>query len=152
MSKAKMVFYGVLGSLVTVLIWSFIGGCHTSTGTPPAPEPPAPAPEAAAPAVREEPAPAVREVAPPASISRETLIEEGIITESRPRTEPEPAQKPEPVPPAPEAASGRVHTVERGDTLWAIGRRYGVDSTRIAEANRLADPGRLEVGQQLVIP
>lgn len=44
------------------------------------------------------------------------------------------------------------YTVQANDTLGAIARRYGVDVSTIAEANKLTDPNRLKVGQVLVIP
>jgi len=140
MSKTRMVFYGALGALVSVMIWSFIGGCHTS----PRPQPPA-AP------VEEE---IVEEIVPPSEIGRETLVEEGIVTPDQP---PAPAASTEETTPAEEtetkeADPTRVHTVAKGDTLWGISRQYGVSLDEIAEANQLADPGRLSIGQQLVIP
>lgn len=146
MSKPKMIFYGALGSLVTVLIWSFIGGCHTSSGPGPAPESPPPA--------------ARGEVAPPEPVSEQTLIEEGIIPASgRPRPAGPAREKPvEPVrertdvAPEVQPAAGRFHIVERGDTLWGISREYGVTVRAIEEANNLDDPGRLSIGQRLVIP
>jgi len=48
--------------------------------------------------------------------------------------------------------SGQEYTVQAGDTLGRIGRMWGVDPTRIAIANRLADPNVLYVGQVLCIP
>jgi N-acetylmuramoyl-L-alanine amidase len=50
------------------------------------------------------------------------------------------------------SAAGRVHTVRRGDTLEAIGRRYGVDVRALAAANGLRDPDRLPAGTALAIP
>jgi LysM repeat protein len=47
---------------------------------------------------------------------------------------------------------GDSYTVVRGDTLYGIARRCGSSVARIAAASRLADPGRIEVGQRLVIP
>lgn len=157
MSKTRMVFYGSLGALVSVLIWSFIGGCHTSSRPLP-PTPPA-----------EEPAP--EEIVPPAPISQENLIEEGIIAADKPPVAPEPPPAPKEAlavaaaeeAPAPKAAPAvaaaaeapaptRVHTVVKGDTLWGISKQYGVTPKAIEEANKLADPGRLSIGQQLVIP
>lgn len=51
--------------------------------------------------------------------------------------------------------SQRKHTVVAGDRLWRLSLRYyghanGV--ARIVEANKLADPDLIRVGQQLVIP
>lgn len=45
-----------------------------------------------------------------------------------------------------------TYTVQPGDTLWAIGQRFGVDWRRIAEANGISDPRKLAVGQKLVMP
>ncbi len=55
------------------------------------------------------------------------------------------------------APSLRVHIVKKGDTLMQLARNYYGDASRwrsILEANRdrLPDPNRLYVGQELVIP
>lgn len=42
--------------------------------------------------------------------------------------------------------------VERGDTVYGISRRYGVPMKDIIQANRLAPPYDLHVGQTLVMP
>lgn len=52
----------------------------------------------------------------------------------------------------PQPASPLEHRVRPGDTLWVLSQLYGVAIQAIAEANRLADPNRIEVGQILVIP
>ncbi len=44
------------------------------------------------------------------------------------------------------------HTVAAGEVLSAIAAQYGVTVDAIMEANELADPNRLEVGQVLIIP
>lgn len=49
-------------------------------------------------------------------------------------------------------ASGQAYTVRSGDTLSAIGRRFGVSAARIAEANGIENPDRIRVGQRLHIP
>jgi LysM repeat protein len=51
--------------------------------------------------------------------------------------------------PRPAAAS---YVVQRGDTLYAIGRRFGVSHIEIARANNIINPGLIYVGQVLVIP
>lgn len=53
--------------------------------------------------------------------------------------------------PAP-SASGARYTVRPGDTLSAIGARFGVSYQSIARANGIANPNLIHVGQQLVIP
>lgn len=47
-----------------------------------------------------------------------------------------------------------VHTVQQGDTLGDIGRRYGIPWREIFNANRdkISDPDLIYPGQQLVIP
>lgn len=51
------------------------------------------------------------------------------------------------------APAVRVHQIQRGDTLGALARRYGVTVAAIVAANRLAGPGViLKLGQRLVIP
>jgi LysM repeat protein len=50
------------------------------------------------------------------------------------------------------ATGQTIHTVQSGETLQAIARRYNVTIVSIVEANNLADPNRLSVGQQLIIP
>jgi membrane-bound lytic murein transglycosylase D len=44
------------------------------------------------------------------------------------------------------------HTVQRGETLSRIAARYGVSTTAISRANRLANVDRIYVGMRLVIP
>ncbi len=51
-----------------------------------------------------------------------------------------------------ETGAGFYHRVVRGETLWSIARRYGVEMDRLIQANRISDAQRLEVGRQLWIP
>ena len=44
-----------------------------------------------------------------------------------------------------------IHTVQNGDTLYNLSRRYGVSTTKIAEDNNLKNMNNLTVGQTLVI-
>jgi len=48
--------------------------------------------------------------------------------------------------------AGLRHRVERGETLYRIGKAYGVTYQELARVNRIVDPDRIEVGQELVIP
>ncbi|HEU4618037.1 MAG TPA: LysM domain-containing protein, partial [Gammaproteobacteria bacterium] len=43
----------------------------------------------------------------------------------------------------------RVHVVQRGETLYAIASRYGLDYRDVARWNRLRDPDMIYVGQRL---
>jgi murein DD-endopeptidase MepM/ murein hydrolase activator NlpD len=45
-----------------------------------------------------------------------------------------------------------VHQVQKGDTLYQIGLRYGVSYLELAVYNKLTDPEQLHVGQELKIP
>jgi len=47
---------------------------------------------------------------------------------------------------------GQIHIVQRGDTVYGIARRYGVEPAAIIAANGLLNPHRLLVGQRLIIP
>lgn len=46
-------------------------------------------------------------------------------------------------------ADWAVYTVARGDTLYSIARRFQTTATTLAQANCLANPNRIFVGQQL---
>jgi murein DD-endopeptidase MepM/ murein hydrolase activator NlpD len=50
------------------------------------------------------------------------------------------------------AAAGDIHRVVKGETLWRIARRYGVDVDTLALLNGIKDSTSLEVGQQLRVP
>lgn len=45
-----------------------------------------------------------------------------------------------------------TYTVQRGDILYRIGKRYGVSVAALAAANSIGDVNRISVGQVLVIP
>lgn len=45
-----------------------------------------------------------------------------------------------------------VYTVQRGDTLSSIARRFGVTVSEIVQANCICNPNLIFVGQRLVIP
>ncbi|MFT3828082.1 MAG: LysM peptidoglycan-binding domain-containing protein [Opitutaceae bacterium] len=47
---------------------------------------------------------------------------------------------------------GVTHTVQAGETLSIIAKKYGVPMKNIQNANRIADPTKLHVGQSLFIP
>jgi LysM repeat protein len=47
---------------------------------------------------------------------------------------------------------GCTHTVQTGETLSIIAKKYGVAMKDIQNANRIADPTKLRVGQSIFIP
>lgn len=69
---------------------------------------------------------------------------------STPRYYGTPPSAKQPAPPQTQAAGQRI-TVQQGDTLASLSRRYGVPIATIQSANNLAD-ARLREGQVLVVP
>lgn len=45
----------------------------------------------------------------------------------------------------------QIHTVKSGDTVYSVAREYGTSPSRIITDNLLENPGRLVVGQDLII-
>jgi LysM repeat protein len=82
------------------------------------------------------------EPAPPTTTPPHTPMPTTAIASSTPTVPPT-----EPPTPAP-----LVYVVKEGDTLSSIAQAYGVTVQEIVEANGLANPDVLNVGQELVIP
>ena len=59
-----------------------------------------------------------------------------------PSATPEPTFTPTPV----------IYAIKEGDTLIPIARQFGVTVQEIVEANGIADPRRLRIGQEIIIP
>ncbi len=54
--------------------------------------------------------------------------------------------------PTAEPVGERVHIVQAGENLFRIGLQYGFTFTELASYNGIANPHRLDVGQQIRIP
>ncbi|MEJ2746535.1 MAG: LysM peptidoglycan-binding domain-containing protein [Anaerolineae bacterium] len=52
----------------------------------------------------------------------------------------------------PTAVSTVSYTVQHGDTILSIARRYGVSVEAIVTANKISNPNHIEVGTTLLIP
>jgi lipoprotein NlpD len=50
------------------------------------------------------------------------------------------------------APTGVYHRVRAGDNLYRIGKAYGVPFRTLSEVNGIANPDRIEIGQQIFIP
>jgi LysM repeat protein len=55
-------------------------------------------------------------------------------------------------PPAVDPGEERIHVVQRGENLYRIGLQYGFTVEELASYNNIADPTRIDVGQQIRIP
>ncbi len=53
-------------------------------------------------------------------------------------------------PPPPKVAAGTVHVVKPGETLYSIGRRYGIEVDKLKKLNNLPDD-IVEIGQKLQV-
>jgi murein DD-endopeptidase MepM/ murein hydrolase activator NlpD len=49
-------------------------------------------------------------------------------------------------------AQGPIYIVQAGDTLNSIALRFGISAEDLQQANGIADPNNLKIGQRLVIP
>lgn len=52
----------------------------------------------------------------------------------------------------PSAGQGKSYTVQRGDTLLSIARRFGLTVKQLQAANNISNPDRIYPGQVLTIP
>lgn len=52
----------------------------------------------------------------------------------------------------PTAGQGKSYTVQRGDTLLSIARRFGLTVKQLQDANSISNPDRIYPGQVLTIP
>lgn len=64
---------------------------------------------------------------------------------------PTPPDRPHVDPPA-RTMDGATHEVAKGETLSHIAKHYGIGWRELAEYNNMTDPGKLRVGDKLIIP
>ena len=157
MKTKRSHFFLVLGTTSLLLVVGLLSGCYR----PAAPDvtPTAAGGAEAAPSEEDQLATAAAESTRRAETAEATATP----------TTPPPTSTPTPVPPtatpvpatqvpttvAPTATplpTGQVvHVVQRGENLFRIALRYGTTVQAIASANRIANPARIYVGQELVI-
>jgi hypothetical protein len=88
-------------------------------------------------------------------MTREDLAEGGTYREATPPPAPPPAPpaKARATPASPAVSSRpKTHVVRKGETAYAIAKRYGLSVRRLCEANPTLDPNRVRAGQTLTIP
>jgi LysM repeat protein len=83
------------------------------------------------------------------AIGQQLLIPLSGQVQAQPTAAPPPAAEATAPPPVTEE---RIHTVQAGENLYRIGLQYGFTIEALATYNNLANPNRLEVGQQIRIP
>jgi LysM repeat protein len=49
-------------------------------------------------------------------------------------------------------ASGTEYTIQSGDSLWSLARRFGTTVDAIAEANGISNPAYVRIGDTIIIP
>ncbi len=116
-----------------------------------------PAPETTAPSM-EAPASTTMET-PPATVPPATVSTEPTVPETTPASTPAPATASEAgtassgssVAGAAQGSGGGMYVVERGDTLWSIAEKNGINHGDLATWNKVSDPRELRVGQELML-
>ncbi|MCC7162841.1 MAG: LysM peptidoglycan-binding domain-containing protein [Anaerolineae bacterium] len=86
------------------------------------------------------------------------MIEQPPVVQQPPVVEP-PISEPEPAtPPAPETpakplpATSLTYTVQQGETLWGIAKKFGTTVDALVQANNISDRSKIRAGQRLIIP
>ena len=106
------------------------------------------APEAsviALPSITPTPVPTEPSESTPSEAPVRTLVPTEVEPTAAPSTDPGPTE-------APEASAAATYKVRRGDTLSGIAGEFGTTWQILAKLNGIDDPGRLRVGQVLILP
>jgi LysM repeat protein len=96
--------------------------------------------------ILQPPAPTTTEVVerPPTETAWPTATRRATFTPvpATPSDTPTPTVTPTPV----------IYVIKKGDTLLAVARQFGVSVQEVQDVNGIADPRRLQVGQEIIIP
>ncbi|UTC68371.1 MULTISPECIES: M23 family metallopeptidase [unclassified Treponema] len=49
-------------------------------------------------------------------------------------------------------AEDLIHVIEKGDTLYALSKKYNIPVASILKKNNLSDPSKIKIGQKIIIP
>ena len=79
-----------------------------------------------------------------------TKVEQLVVNTSVTETRIEPVKQDPPK--APEAPKYQVITIKRGDTLWALSRKYGTTVQELAKINNIKNPDLIYAGAPLKVP
>ncbi|MBE7467557.1 MAG: PD40 domain-containing protein [Anaerolineales bacterium] len=87
-----------------------------------------------------------------ARTTAEPETEEGTPSAAAATTSPKATATPKPSPTPKATATPLVYAIQSGDTLLEIALKFGVDVDELAAKNDITDPGKLRLGQELIIP
>jgi len=129
-------------------------GCGKSTA-----DAQVPPPQSLSEPVRPEPAPTTAPALPVSSSTDDYAVQKKGESRALPAFV-EPAPTPMPAPAAAvavqqdptAAAGGRYHVLAKGETLYALSRKYNVKVGKIIQANQFKDPNHLAIGTKVYIP
>ena len=79
-----------------------------------------------------------------------TQVEQLVVNAPNTETRTEPVKQDPPK--APEAPKYQVITIKRGDTLWALSRKYGTTVQELARINNIKNPDLIYAGAPLKVP
>jgi LysM repeat protein len=143
-SRTRIVVFAILAVHVVFVCVLLLQGCKRTTETGQGEETNVPALPTFEPPTNLTP-PQPSPFQPPVP-SQPTQLVSDVIPQVPP-----PVPPPQPPPTVP-GEGEREHVVVKGDSFYTLGRKYGVSSKAIAEANPGVDSTRLKLGQKLRIP
>lgn len=81
------------------------------------------------------------------------LVQAAEQSRKKPAATPSPAEREKPAPgKAPAAQAEEIHTVQYGETLYAIAKAHGMSVEELCRLNGLSKDSRIQFGQRLVVP